>query len=313
MIFLYSFVSTFLINYLVIWIISLFHFRNHKLVSAIVISLINILSIIYNSIAIWEVYVLLVQSNQLAEYTSNLIISAGNLIANIIAYIATIVLLLDGKKLFKSRRQQQYANAVSNKKVWPTVLAIVILALLGVGCLIYGIFVSINFTMELLLAAFGAYGMALAFFGVAFYIFFINFTKVKNLDTTSTNSNVINATVVNKTKVDVYLMFILHLGSHKYYFEGLIDQDYTINYYLGDILNIYVLTDFGSINTPTKKYIVKGIKVDKIDENTLKEIKLTRVNNTNENFLNLMTNFERYHLKTILADDNFNILKIIEK
>ena len=44
-----------------------------------------------------------------------------------------------------------------------------------------------------------------------------------------------------------------------------------------NILNIYVLTDFGNINTPDKKYIVKGIKVDKISEETLREIKMERI------------------------------------
>lgn len=311
--FLYTFLASFITNYLIIWIISLFSFKNRKIVSLVVISIINIATIVFNALALFEVYVDLASQNDLSSGISYILIEVGNLIANVVAYLATLVLLLDGMKIFKSRRQQQYRNAVKNKANKPAIFAVVALTILGLACLTYAIILNVNYETNLLLAIVGAYGMTLVFFGLAYYIFFINFTKEKNLDTTSTNSNVINATIINKTKVEVDLLFILQLGTNKYYFTGPLDNNNTINTYLGEILNIYVLTDFGNINSPSKKVIVKGIKVDRISEETLKEIKMTRITNPDEKFLNIVSNFERYHLKNIFLDENNNIIKISER
>lgn len=310
--FLYAFISVFLTNYLCIWIISLFSTKYRKLISAIVISLFNISSIIYSIYDLWQIYLYAASQNQLQEYTAILLVGVGNLLAPIFAYAATLLLLLDGRKIFKSRRQQQYRNALKSGFNKQALIAIIILSLLGIGSLVYAIIITMNYSFELLLAAVGAYGMTIIFFGVAYYIFYINFTKQKNLDTTSTNSNIINANIINKTKVDVILLFILQLGVKKYYFTGSLENNKTINDYLGNILNIYVLTDFGNINTPDKKYIVKGIKVDKISEETLREIKMERIM-PDEKMLNILSNFQRYHLKNIYLDENNNVVKIIER
>lgn len=310
--FLYSFATTFVINYLIIWIISLFGIKKRNLIAFIVISIINISNICFNIYALWTIYLHYASQNALAAGTTDLLLVSGELVAYIIAYIATCILLLDGKKIFKSRRQKQYMNAVNNRsKKWP-IIYIIVLVLLGAGALTYGIITSINFTYELLIAAVGAYGIALVFFGLAYYIFFINFTNGTSSSPINQNSNVINAIIINKTKVDLYLLFILNLGNNKYYFEGLLDETHTINYYLGNILNVYVLTDFGSINKDNSKTIVKGIKVEKIDENLLKEIKLNRIK-PEEKFLNIVSNFERYRVKQIYVDNADNVVKILEK
>lgn len=312
--FLYTFVSAFFVNYLVIWIISLLTTsKKRNLIALIIISIFNLANIILNALSLWDAYLAIASQNALNEYTSVLLNGVGNLFASIIAYLATLVLLLDGKKIFKSRRQKQYLNAVNKKSLmWP-IIAIIVFLLLGVACLVYGIITSIHFTYDLLIATFGAYGMMVVFFGLAYYIFYINFTTDKRLvNTANENSNVINATILNKTKVDLSLLFILHLGNNKYYFKGNLDEIHTINYYLGQILNVYVLTDFGSINKENEKIIVKGIKVERIDENLLKEIKLQRIQ-PDERFLNIVSNFERYRTKTIFLNSAGQIEKIIER
>ncbi len=311
--FLYTFITSFIYNYLIIWIVSLFSTKKRNLISILALSIVNIAYIAIECYYLWEDFIFVASNNALNEYQSYFLIQGGNILAIALAYFAGLVLLLDGKRIFKSRRQQQYANAVKNRSKVPTIISIVVLALLGAASLTYAIITTVYSDISLLLATFGAYGMALVFFGFAFYIFYINFTKQKNLDTTSTQSNVINATILNKTKVDVELMFILDLANNKYYFKGILDNNRTINYYLGNILNVYVLTDFGTIEMPEKKVLVKGIKVEKIDESFLREIKLSRVTNLNENFLSIMSNFERYHIRTVYLDANNNISRIVEK
>ncbi len=311
--FLYTFVSSFFINYLVIWIVSLFNFKKRNLISLIIISVFNIVSIILNALALWELYVNIAMNNAFNEYLDYLLNDVGVLLGNIFAYIATLILLIGGRKIFKTRRQKQYLNAVQNKSLLPAIIAIILFILLGIGSLIYAIFISINFSMVLLINAVASYGLMLVFFGIAYYIFFINFTnKTSSSPTANINSNVINATIINKTKVDLSLLFILHLGNNKYYFKGLLDNNHTINYYLGHLLDVYVLTDFGTINLENEKVIVKGIKVDKIDQNLLQEIKLSRLR-PDEKLLNVLSNFERYRIKNIYLDNNYNIVKIIEK
>ena len=78
------------------------------------------------------------------------------------------------------------------------------------------------------------------------------------------------------------------------------------------ISNLKVAFDAYLHFDPDKKYIVKGIKVDKISEETLREIKMERIM-PDEKMLNILSNFERYHLKNIYLDENNNVVKIIER
>ena len=139
--FLYTFVSAFFVNYLVIWIISLLTTsKKRNLIALIIISIFNLANIILNALSLWDAYLAIASQNALNEYTSVLLNGVGNLFASIIAYLATLVLLLDGKKIFKSRRQKQYLNAVNKKSLmWP-IIAIIVFLLLGVACLVLMIY-----------------------------------------------------------------------------------------------------------------------------------------------------------------------------
>ena len=102
--FLYTFVSAFFVNYLVIWIISLLTTsKKRNLIALIIISIFNLANIILNALSLWDAYLAIASQNALNEYTSVLLNGVGNLFASIIAYLATLVLLLDGKKIFKFR------------------------------------------------------------------------------------------------------------------------------------------------------------------------------------------------------------------
>lgn len=283
--FLSIFVSTFLTNYFLFWILSLLRVRNRQKIALIIISLTNLGSLAY--------YLYITINLLITGNTSSGLLYIGNDIALASAYIATMMFLLDGKKIFRSRRQKAFMRNMNNSTTpFSSTIIAIIFAVLGLIALAYGIYASINYANNLLWALIGAYGAATALLSLALYILLAN-----------------QKTTEKAPKRGQNLLFILTINNHTTIYEAKLVKDY--DYYLGDLNKIYIPTDYGKLITPEQEYIVKGIKSDYINNDSLATINMS-INN-NEQLKEVVTHFQRYETKIITIDSNYNIIKEIKK
>ena len=281
--FLYLFISTFLLNYFLMWIVSLLPIKNKRIVSSIIITLTNVGTFIY-----YMYYFFLYVGHNLILAVNEL----GSALAILIAFVATMVMLLDGIKIIKTKRQRAFLNAYRNNKVTiPFIVVIIIFYLLSLIALGFAIYIMTIYDSKLLIALIGALLAFLIFICLATYLLISNCHSNNNFNKGNN------------------LLFILDINDKRYLYEAAITT--SIDELLGELANIYILTEYGSLITKDKTYLVRGITIRNEAEFDLKKTKLLPLEDSK--LTELSYHFLKYQTLIIKVDENYNILKTIKK
>ena len=281
--FLYLFISTFLLNYFLMWIVSLLPIKNKRIVSSIIITLTNVGTFIY-----YMYYFFLYLGHNLILAVNEL----GSALAILIAFVATMVMLLDGIKIIKTKRQRAFLNAYRNNKVTiPFIVVIIIFYLLSLIALGFAIYIMTIYDSKLLIALIGALLAFLIFICLATYLLISNCHSNNNFNKGNN------------------LLFILDINDKRYLYEAAITT--SIDELLGELANIYILTEYGSLITKDKTYLVRGITIRNEAEFDLKKTKLLPLEDSK--LTELSYHFLKYQTLIIKVDENYNILKTIKK
>lgn len=275
-------VSTFITNYIIMFIIRVLPLRNKRVWQSVVISLFCLGEIIG--------YVLIF----ILPYTLDLITILeviGSIFGVLIGYIASMMIVLDGVSIFKSRRLKEFERNLNNKegRSFPKwILAIIAVSLSSI-LLIYGIITLIHYDSKLLLTTIGLFVGAVIFLGVGIYLFICGAPKHKKIHAEN-------------------LLLIVDIEGQKTIYQAKLSKDFTIEHALGKLMDIYMLDEFGLIITPSNHYIVKGIKLDYSTKDILKEIQMTPYEGNA--FDEAIKNFQKYNRKKIILDEQNQIQKI---
>lgn len=265
------------------WIISLLPIKNKRIVSSVIITLTNVGTFIY-----YTYYFFLYIGHNLILAVNEL----GSALAILIAFVATMVMLLDGIKIIKTKRQRAFLNAYrSNKATIPFIVIIIIFYLLGLIALGFAIYIMVIYDSKLLIALIGALLAFLIFICLATYLLISN-RHSKNSFNKGDN-----------------LLFILDINDKRYLYEAQIIT--SIDDLLGELANIYILTEYGSLITKDKIYLVRGITIRNEFEFDLKKTKLLPLEDSK--LTELSYHFLKYQTLIIKIDENYNILKTIKK
>lgn len=215
----------------------------------------------------------------------------GSCLGVLIGYIASLMMILDGVTLFKSKRLREFERSY-NQKDGPSVPRKVLGGIslsLGILLLVYGIITIIHYDSRLLWNCIGLFVGGVAFTGVAIYFFLSSAPQHKTLHAEN-------------------LLFVVDFEGTKYIYQANLSKENTIEACLGKIMDLYILDEFGLIITPSNHYIVKGIKLEYSSKDLLKDIhmKLYEGNEFNEAILQ----FQRYNRKKIILDEENKIKKV---
>ena len=276
--FLISFVNTFLVDYFFIFIINLLPVRSKLKWQVGVISLTNLPGILY------DLYIII---GNIGIYGSNILIAIGMLLSKVLAYIAIMVWLLKGRRIFKTRRQREFEREVKGKStsIVPSIILFT-LSLITLGFIIY---ITLYYTSDLLWTMIGSIVAFIALVGFGLYLF--PFHKVKNIKVI--------------TKKPTKLLFNLKIKDSSITFISDFKED--LSYYLGTLADDFVLSNYGTIEQGKEIYCVKGVHVDYIDKSTVKGINMSICKDTS--LCGVIGHFNQYQHKYIKIDDKYNIIE----
>ncbi len=275
-------VSVFISNYIFMYIIRLLPIKNKRIVQLVVISLADIGSIIGYIINLFSMNFELV----IFLYT------LGNIIGIGVAYVASLMLILDNVQIFKSKRAREFERGINNKEgssVPRYILAGICLGITAV-LLAYGIINLTNYNKTLLVTTIGVLVGAGISFGLA--IFFFVTGKPQHQKISAEN-----------------LLFMITLPEQSLLYEAKLSKDFTINDAVGELESIYIIDEYGLIVTPTSKYIVKGIKLERMIPEVSSKIHMNLM--TDHPFREIIKEFNKYQRKKIVLDEQNQIKKII--
>ncbi|MDE6047219.1 MAG: hypothetical protein K2F56_01170, partial [Anaeroplasmataceae bacterium] len=275
-------ISTFILNYIIMSIIRDLPLRNKRVWNSIIISLVAAGSIVGYLFGI-------VMSKDL-----NLIYlleAIGNIFGVLIGYVASMMIVLDGITLFKSRRLKEFERNLNNKEgtSFPRWILAIIAEALGLMLLIYGIITVINYDSKLLLTIIGLFVGATLFIGVSIYLFISGAPKHKTIHAEN-------------------LLFIVDYEGQKTIYQAKLSKEFTIENDLGKLIEVYILDEYGLIITPSNHYIVKGLKLEYSAKEMLKEINMSVYDGNT--FDEAIKNFQKYNRKKIILDEQNHIQKI---
>lgn len=275
-------ISTFISNYIIMFIIRVLPLRNKRIWNVIILSLFAVSEIL-------GYLFIFVASNSL-DFIEILEI-IGNIFGVIIGYVASMMIVLDGITLFKSRRLKEFERNLNNKEgtSFPRWILAIISGALGLMLLIYGIITSLNYDSKLLLTIIGLFLGAAVFIGVSIYLFISGAPKHKAIRAEN-------------------LLFIVEYEGEKMIYQANLSKEFTIENALGKLMEMYMLDEYGLIITPSNHYIVKGLKLEYSAKNMLNEIHMSKYEG-NE-FDEAIKNFQKYNRKKIILDEQNHIQKI---
>ncbi len=274
-------VSVFITNYIFCLIIRLLPIKNKKIVQLVIITLADLGSILGYLINLFTIGFELIY----------FLYTLGNIIGIGVAYIATLMLILDNVILFKSKRTREFERGIQNKEgssVPRYVLGTICLAT-SIVLFVYGIINLTHFNQKLLFTTIGVFVAALILIGLALF-FFISGRPAHQ-----------------KLKAE-HLLFIIFLPNTNWIYECQLTKEFKIEQALGTITETYFLDEFGLLITPSSKYIVKGMKLDKLTPDIESQIHMTKASNTL--YEAIIPNFNKYQRKKIIIDEQNNITKI---
>ncbi|MDE7384405.1 MAG: hypothetical protein K2M84_01460 [Anaeroplasmataceae bacterium] len=275
-------ISTFISNYIIMFIVRVLPLRNKRLWQSIVISLFCLGEIVG--------YILIF----VTPYTLDLITILeviGSIFGVLIGYVASMMIVLDGITLFKSRRLKEFERNLNNKEgtSFPRWILAIISGSLGLMLLIYGIITTLNYDSKLLLTVIGLFIGAALFIGVAIYLFISGAPKHKTIHAEN-------------------LLFIVDFEGKKTIYQAKLSKEFTIENALGKLMEVYILDEYGLIITPSNHYIVKGLKLEYSAKDMLKEINMSVFEGNA--FDEAIKNFQKYNRKKIILDEQNHIQKI---
>ncbi len=276
-------VSTFITNYFIMFIIRILPFRNKRLWQSIIISLFclgEISGYVLIMLELYEVELLFILE------------LIGSIFGVLIGYVASMMLVLDGVKLFKSRRLKEFERNLNNKEGTsvPRWILAIISGVLGIMLFIYGIIISIHYDKQLLITIIGLFLGAIAFLGTSIFFFLSGASKHKVLRAEN-------------------LLFVVDLDGQKKVYQAKLSKEFTIEQALGKLNELYLLDEYGLIVTPSHHYIVKGIKLEYSARALLETIQMAPYEG---NLDEALANFQKYNRKKIILDENNKIVKITQ-
>ncbi len=273
------------------------------IVSSIIMAIINVLPI--RKKRLWDIIIISIYSlGELGSYLLmflynindlNLIITLeiiSSILGIIIGYIAIMMIILDGIKIFKSKRLKEFERNLNNKdsKSIPKWIFSIISGILCIILLIIGLITTINYTKSLLISIIGLYIGFLIFLLLSIYLFITGLSKHKNIKASN-------------------LLFIVDFENHKYIYTSTINKEFSINDALGSIQDVYLIDEYGLLITPIKHYVVMGIKLEYSGKKYLDDINMEKIE-SNE-FDEIISKYQKYNKKRIEIDE-FNNIKSIK-
>ena len=275
-------ISVFISNYIIIAIIRLLPLKKKTLWQTIILSFYNLGSIVGY---LW----MILSANELSLLLILELLSS--ILGVVIAYTASMMIVLDGIVLFKSKRLREFERSYHQKdgtSIPRNILAVISLSL-SIALFTYGIVSLLNYDKRLLISCIGTFlGMAI-FLGLAIYFF------------TSGKAQ-------HKTIKAENLLLIVQIEDKKILLAAELSKDQTLETLLSPLADIYILDEYGLIVTPHMRYIVKGVKLDYLSKDILKSLQMQPFTDSVLN--EALKEFQKYNRKKIILDENYSIKKI---
>lgn len=275
-------ISVFISNYIIIAIIRLLPLKKKTLWQTIILSFYNLGSIVGY---LW----MILSANELSLLLILELLSS--ILGVVIAYTASMMIVLDGIVLFKSKRLREFERSYHQKdgtSIPRNILAVISLSL-SIALFTYGIVSLLNYDKRLLISCIGTFlGMAI-FLGLAIYFF-------------------ISGKAQHKTIKAENLLLIVQIEDKKILLAAELSKDQTLETLLSPLADIYILDEYGLIVTPHMRYIVKGVKLDYLSKDILKSLQMQSFTDSVLN--EALKEFQKYNRKKIILDENYSIKKI---
>ena len=275
-------ISVFISNYIIIAIIRLLPLKKKTLWQTIILSFYNLGSIVGY---LW----MILSANELSLLLILELLSS--ILGVVIAYTASMMIVLDGIVLFKSKRLREFERSYHQKdgtSIPRNILAVISLSL-SIALFTYGIVSLLNYDKRLLISCIGTFlGMAI-FLGLAIYFF-------------------ISGKAQHKTIKAENLLLIVQIEDKKILLAAELSKDQTLETLLSPLADIYILDEYGLIVTPHMRYIVKGVKLDYLSKDILKSLQMQPFTDSVLN--EALKEFKKYNRKKIILDENYSIKKI---
>lgn len=278
-------VSIFFSNYIITAIIRYLPISNKRLWNIIVVSIFDggtILSCLFPLFYIGE----------LNSYTVFTVLEViGSILGVVVAYIASLMMILDGVVIFKSRRLRDYERSIKNKdgKSVPRQIFALLSLIISLVISIYLVFTIMNYDKEILFSLIGASVVLLIFLVLTIYFY-------------------ITGKALHKKIYAPALLLEIKLPDFSVLFEADLSKDFTEADALNGLDKEYLLDELGLLITPNKKYLVKGINVQSIKREHISNLKMKRVES---NAFDLaFKEFKKYARMMITLDESNQIIKI---
>lgn len=274
-------VSVFISNYIMMYIIRLLPIKNKKIVQLVIISLADVGSIIGYIIPLFNIEIDVIY----------LLYTLGNIIGIGVAYVASLMLILENVSIFKSKRAREFERGINNKEGFSIPRYILSCICLGIAIVLY-VYGAINlthYTSKLLVTTIGVFIGGTIALVLAIYFFISGKPQHQKLSAEN-------------------LLLIIFLPNECKLYQASLTKEFTMSDALKELETIYLLDEFGLIITPKHKYIVKGVKMDQQNINLLSKLPMEEY--INHPFTNVIEQFSKYQRKKVILDDQNNIIKI---
>lgn len=271
--------SLFLSNLFIRFIINILPIRKKRLWHLIVISLHDLSSLItYVGVFFLTTDI----------YT--ILYGIGGILGVIIAYVATLMIILDGVKIFKSRRLKEFERSI-NQKEGASIPKNIVGAIFIISAIVlfgYSVFLFMNFDPTLLPTLIGVIVLGLILLGLGIYF-------------------IVSGRALHSNIKAHNLMLVINLPSNTLTYTATITKELSVDDALGKIKDMYYLDEFGLLITSNSKYLVKGMKADSIPNEYLESLKMKLMD---DRFDHITNNYKKYSRQKITVDNNLNIIKI---
>ena len=279
--FLYTFVETFFIDYFVIFIFSLFNFKNRRLITFLLITIGNLLLVIF---FFYEMIIYLI--NYKFEILTFLFYIL-DIISVLSAYTLIMIILLRGVRIFKSRRlkkfQDEFDGKNHNKR---NIILSSILLIFGLTFLTFGI---------LLITLIKKYNAKYVFSLILLFSISIILITISIL--------LLSKLKFKKKNIKERIMFVVIKDKRIFLSDDKIKEDI-----LSPLESKYFLTDFGYLYFKEAGknicYHIKGVEA--LDNQDYINIDLIEDNK----FIFILNELEKYNKKEIYLDENFIIKRM---
>lgn len=274
-------ISIFISNFIIITIIRHLPIRKNQLWQLIIITIYNLGGLIFDIISLFSFEMSII----------NILYVLGNGIGVGIGYIATLMIILDHKLIFKSRRLKQFERDLKNngkKSLSRNIISIVCVTIFII-LMIYGIISLLHYDSSLLISIVGVFigaGISLA---LAIYFFISGRPQHEKIKASN-------------------LLFVVTLPDQILLYHAKLTKENPLETALASLQELFYIDEYGLIITPTERYIVKGIHLETLNQELYEKIKLNRFYDSK--FDEAVQHFQKYNRKRIILDENNQITKI---